>query len=41
MGTSNGKTILWKCAICNNKKSKFLKNQEAKEILSKVSILGD
>ena len=30
-GTSNGKAmILSKCAICSNKKSRFIKNQEAK-----------
>ena len=43
--TSNGrKTILSKCAICGNKKSRFIKDQEAKGLLaplSKVSILGD
>ena len=49
--TSNGRTILLsKCAICNSKKSKFIKNQDAKGLLrnlgirtplSKVSVLGD
>ena len=49
--TSNGRTmVLWKCAICNSKKSRFIKNQEAKGLLSnlgvrtplsKVPILGD
>ena len=49
--TSNGKTMLLsKCAICDSKKSRFIKNQEAKGLLSnlgvktplsKVSILGD
>ena len=49
--TSNGRTIvLSKCAICNSKKSRFIKNQEAKGLLSnlgvitplsKVPILGD
>ena len=30
-GTSNGRTmILSKCAICGTKKSRFIKNQEAK-----------
>ena len=48
--TSNGRTmVLSKCAICNSKKSRFIKNQEAKGLisnlgvktsLSKVSILG-
>ena len=50
-GTSNGKVmILSKCAICSNKKSRFIKNQQAKDILSNlglkaplsnVPILGD
>ena len=49
--TSNGGTIvLSKCAICSSKKSTFVKNQEAKGLLSnlgvrtplsKVPILGD
>ena len=49
--TSNGrKTILSKCATCGSKKSKFIKNQEAKGLfsnlgvrtpLSEVPILGD
>ena len=49
--TSNGEAmILSKCAICGSKKSRFIKNQEAKGLLSnlgirtplsKVSILGD
>ena len=49
--TSNGKSmILWKCAICGSKKSRFIKNQEAKGLLSnlgiktpfsKLPILGD
>ena len=42
--------ILSKCAICGSKKSRFIKNQEAKGLLNnlgvrtplnKVSILGD
>ena len=42
--------ILSKCVICDNKKSRFIKNQEAKRLLSnlgirtqlsKVPILGD
>ena len=50
-GTSNGKAmILSNCAICSNKKSRFIKNQEAKGLLSnlglgtplsEVPILGD
>ena len=49
--TSNGKAmILSKCAVCGSKKSRFIKNQEAKGLLSnlgiktplsKVPILGD
>ena len=49
--TSNGKTMLLsKCAKCRNKKSRFIKNQEAKgrlsnlditTSLSKVPLLGD
>ena len=49
--TSNGRAmILSKCAICGTKKSRFIKNQEAKSLLSnlgirtplsKVSLLGD
>ena len=37
--TSNGKTmILSKCAISGNKKSRFIKKQEASGILSSVGI---
>ena len=37
--TSNGRTmILSKCAICGSKKSKFIKNQEAKGLLSNLGI---
>ena len=49
--SSDGRAmILSKCAICGSKKSKFIKNQEAKGLLSrlgintplsKVPILGD
>ena len=49
--TSNGRTmVLSKCAICGSKKSRFIKNQEAKGLLrslglktpfSKEPILGD
>ena len=48
---SNGKTMaLSKCAICDSKKSRFIKNKEAKGLLSnlgvraplcEVPILGD
>ena len=38
-GTSNGKTIiLSKCAICDAKKSKFIKKKEAKGLLSNLGI---
>ena len=37
--TSNGKMmILSKCAICASEKSKFIKKQEAKGLLSKLGI---
>ena len=37
--TSNGTImILSKCAICDSKKSKFIKQQEAKGLLSKLGI---
>ena len=37
--TSNGrKIILSKCAICGSKKSRFIKNQEAKGLLSNLGI---
>ena len=37
--TSNGKAmILSKCAICGSKKSRFIKNQEAKGLLSSLGI---
>ena len=49
--TSNNRAmVLSKCAICGSKKSRFIKNQEAKGLLSnlgvkaplsKVPILGD
>ena len=51
LSTSNGKAmILSKCSICGSKKSRLVKNQEAKgllsnvgirTLLSKVPILGD
>ena len=35
--TSNGRTmVLSKCVICGSKKSRFIKNQEAKELLSNL-----
>ena len=37
--TSNGRTMLLsKCALCNEKKSRFIKNQEAKGLLSNLGI---
>ena len=49
--TCNGKTmVLSKCAICGSKKSKFIKEQQAKGLLSnlgirtplnKIPLLGD
>ena len=51
LSTSNGKAMIRSnCAICDSKKSRFIKNQEAqgllsklgiKKPLSKVPILGD
>ena len=37
--TTNGKTmILSKCAICGSKKSKFIKEQQAKELLNNLGL---
>ena len=36
--TSNSRTMVSKCAICNSKKSRFIKNQEAKGLLSNLGI---
>ena len=37
--TSNiRKTILSRCAICGNKKSSFIKDQEVKGLLSKLGV---
>ena len=37
--TSDGRTmLLLNCAICNNKKKRFIKNQEAKGLLSNLGI---
>ena len=39
LGTNNDRTmILSKCAVCGSKKSRFIKNQEAKGLLSKLGI---
>ena len=36
---SNGRTMLLvNCAICNSKKSRFIKNQDAKGLLSNLGI---
>ena len=38
-GSSNGRAmILSKCAICGSKKSRFIKNQEAKGLLSNLGL---
>ena len=38
--TGNGKTMIsTKCAICGNKKSKFIKEQQAKGLLSNLGII--
>ena len=38
--TSNGRTmILSKCAKCGSEKSRFIKNQEAKGLLSTLGII--
>ena len=38
-GTSNDKTmILWKCATCGSKNSRFMKNQEGKALLSNLAL---
>ena len=48
--TTNGRMMLLTCAICGSKKSKFIKKQEAKGLLSnlglrtplnKIPLLGD
>ena len=37
--TSNSRTILLsKCAICGSKKSRFIKSQEAKGLLSNIGL---
>ena len=37
--TSNGRTmVLSKCTICDSKKPRFIKNQEAKGLLSNLGI---
>ena len=40
--TSNNRTmILSKCAICRSKKSRFIKNKEAKGLLSNLGIRNE
>ena len=37
--TKNGRIILlWKCAVCDSKKSKFIKDQEASGLWSSLGI---
>ena len=36
--TSNGRTMISKCAICGSKKSRFIKNREGKGLLSNLGI---
>ena len=37
--TKNGRIILlWKCAVCDSKKSKFIKDQEASGLFSSLGI---
>ena len=37
--TSNGRTmVLSKCAICDSKKSRFIKNQDTKRLLSNLGV---
>ena len=37
--TSNGKTVLSKCAICGGKKSRFIKKQEANGLLGSLIVV--
>ena len=37
--TSNGRTmVLSKCAVCDSKKSRFIKNQKAKRLLNNLGV---
>ena len=36
--SNNGIMVLSKCAICGSKRSRFIKNQEAKGLLSNLGI---
>ena len=38
MSSSNGRAMISKCAIHGSKKSRFIKNQEAKGLLSNLGI---
>ena len=38
LSTSNGKSMISKCGICGSKKSRFIKNLEAKGLLSNLGI---
>ena len=35
---SERKMLFWKCAVCDSKKSKFIKEQEASGLLSSLGI---
>ena len=37
-GINGGTIILSKCAVCNSKKARFIKKQEAKGLLSNLGI---
>ena len=36
--TKNNKLMMFYCAICNNKKTRFIKEQEARGLLSNLGI---
>ena len=37
--TKNNRLLMWsKCSVCNNKKSQFIKEQDAKGLLSNLGI---
>ena len=37
--TKNGRTVLsWKCAVCTSKKSRLMKEQETKRVLSSLGL---
>ena len=37
--TINGRTMISNCSICDSKKSRFIKNQEAKGLLSNLGVI--